>query len=152
MAVADWFAQLKLLYVSLWHVCRKLQGYSCCSILYVTLHICKLYKVSLTSLHDQVGCAESVKLRMQFPDPHWKLRNRKKRIVQPQLVAAVAQLIAPGGQVFLQSDVQEVHLWAQSAVDTHAPSPCSCHGSLRHGSDHGKEHLVCIPHKGKREA
>ena len=45
---------------------------------------------------------------VQFPDPHWKLRNRKKRIVQPQLVEAVAQLIAPGGRVFLQSDVQEV--------------------------------------------
>ena len=51
---------------------------------------------------------------VQFPDPHWKLRNRKKRIVQPQLVEAVAQLIAPGGQVFLQSDVQEVHLWTLS--------------------------------------
>ena len=47
---------------------------------------------------------------MQFPDPHWKLRNRKRRIVQPQLVQQVAQLIAPGGQVFLQSDVQEVTL------------------------------------------
>lgn len=65
-------------------------------------------------LHDPVGCAEPLDLHVQFPDPHWKLRNRKKRIVQPQLVAAVAQLIAPGGQVFLQSDVQEVHLWALS--------------------------------------
>ena len=45
---------------------------------------------------------------MQFPDPHWKMRNRKKRIVQPQLVQGVANLIAPGGRVFLQSDVQEV--------------------------------------------
>ena len=36
------------------------------------------------------------------------MRNRKKRIVQPQLVEAVARLLAPGGQVFLQSDVQEV--------------------------------------------
>jgi len=45
---------------------------------------------------------------VQFPDPHWKMRNRKKRIVQPQLVEAVAKLLAAGGRVFLQSDVQEV--------------------------------------------
>ena len=57
---------------------------------------------------------------MQFPDPHWKLRNRKKRIVQPQLVKAVANLLAPQGQVFLQSDVQEVrvskHIWLYAHV------------------------------------
>ncbi len=36
------------------------------------------------------------------------MRNRKKRIVQPQLVEGVAKLLAAGGRVFLQSDVQEV--------------------------------------------
>lgn len=45
---------------------------------------------------------------MQFPDPHWKMRNRKKRIVQSQLVEGVAKLLAADGRVFLQSDVQEV--------------------------------------------
>ena len=53
---------------------------------------------------------------VQFPDPHWKLRNRKKRIVQPQLVEAAAQLIAPDGQVFLQSDVQEVLSWTSDCA------------------------------------
>ena len=70
---------------------------------------------------------------MQFPDPHWKLRNRKKRIVQPQLVHAVAQLIAPGGEVFLQSDVQEVCSWvlfAQTSMCTASDCAlCPDHGN-----------------------
>ena len=45
---------------------------------------------------------------IQFPDPHFKVRHRKRRIVQPELVRAVADLLAPGGRVFLQSDVEEV--------------------------------------------
>lgn len=53
---------------------------------------------------------------VQFPDPHWKMRNRKKRIVQPQLVQGVADLIAPSGRVFLQSDVQEVRQALQPYV------------------------------------
>ncbi len=53
---------------------------------------------------------------MQFPDPHWKMRNRKKRIVQPQLVEGVAKLLAAGGRVFLQSDVQEVRPHLSNAL------------------------------------
>lgn len=47
---------------------------------------------------------------LQYPDPHWKTRYRKRRIVQPQLVQAIADMLSPDGQVFLQSDVQEVVL------------------------------------------
>ena len=43
------------------------------------------------------------------------MRNRKKRIVQPQLVEAVAKLLAAGGRVFLQSDVQEVRPYPSNA-------------------------------------
>lgn len=69
----------------------------------------------MRSLHaDLQAVAERCHL-VQFPDPHWKMRNRKKRIVQPQLVEAVAKLLAADGQVFLQSDVQEVRPYLSSA-------------------------------------
>ena len=42
---------------------------------------------------------------IQFPDPHFKKRHRKRRVVQPQLVASVRDLLVPGGRLFLQSDV-----------------------------------------------
>lgn len=34
---------------------------------------------------------------MQFPDPHFKARHKKRRVVQPQLVRAVARLMPAGG-------------------------------------------------------
>ncbi len=34
---------------------------------------------------------------IQFPDPHFKRRNHKRRIFQPNLVKDVASLLEPGG-------------------------------------------------------
>ena len=45
---------------------------------------------------------------IQFPDPHFKKRHHKRRVVQAALVRAVAQGLEPGARVFLQSDVREV--------------------------------------------
>eukprot|EP00891_Asterochloris_glomerata_P008848 jgi/Astpho2/8848/fgenesh1_pg.00129_%23_34_t len=43
-----------------------------------------------------------------FPDPHFKKKHKKRRVVQPQLIEAIDRRLAPGGLVFLQSDVMEV--------------------------------------------
>lgn len=45
---------------------------------------------------------------VQCPDPQFKTRNHKRRIVQPQLAQAIANLTAPGGFVYLSSDILEV--------------------------------------------
>ena len=50
----------------------------------------------------QTACA------LQFPDPHFKKKHKKRRVVQPQLIQAIDRRLAPGGLVFLQSDVMEV--------------------------------------------
>ncbi|KAI3495603.1 hypothetical protein L1887_37948 [Cichorium endivia] len=42
------------------------------------------------------------------PDPHFKKRHHKRRIVQQPLVEAITDGLMPGGQVFIQSDVLEV--------------------------------------------
>jgi Putative methyltransferase len=47
-------------------------------------------------------------ITIQFPDPQFKRRHRKRRIVQPELVEAAAKLLTPGGHILLQSDVLEV--------------------------------------------
>ena len=44
---------------------------------------------------------------IQFPDPHFKKRHRKRRIVQPELASALAAALAPGGRILIQSDVLE---------------------------------------------
>lgn len=44
------------------------------------------------------------RVTIQFPDPWFKARHAKRRVVQPELVAELAQYLAVGGVVFLQSD------------------------------------------------
>ena len=47
---------------------------------------------------------------IQFPDPWFKNRHAKRRVAQPELVSELADYLAPGGTVFLQSDVKFVAL------------------------------------------
>ncbi|XP_024022266.1 uncharacterized protein LOC21406568 [Morus notabilis] len=42
------------------------------------------------------------------PDPHFKKRHHKRRVVQKPLADAIVESLMPGGQVFIQSDVFEV--------------------------------------------
>ena len=45
---------------------------------------------------------------IQFPDPWFKLRHHKRRMVQPELLQALASALDPHGQLLLQSDVPMV--------------------------------------------
>lgn len=51
-------------------------------------------------------CLERVSI--QFPDPWFKNRHFKRRVVQPEVVEILAKYLQPGGMVFLQSDVELV--------------------------------------------
>ncbi|WP_413175688.1 tRNA (guanosine(46)-N7)-methyltransferase TrmB [Anabaena azotica] len=44
------------------------------------------------------------RVTIQFPDPWFKTRHAKRRVVQPELVTELANYLAVGGIVFLQSD------------------------------------------------
>jgi tRNA (guanine-N7-)-methyltransferase len=60
------------------------------------------------------------RVTIQFPDPWFKKRQAKRRVVQPELVAILAKYLTVGGQVFLQSDVEEV---AQEMCDRFLENP-----------------------------
>ena len=45
---------------------------------------------------------------IQFPDPWFKKRHQKRRVLQPELINDFADFLPPGGRVILQSDVEEV--------------------------------------------
>lgn len=52
---------------------------------------------------------------MHFPDPWWKKRHGKRRLVGSELLNEVARLLRPGGEFFVQTDVEEraeIHLAA----------------------------------------
>ncbi|WRH64931.1 MAG: tRNA (guanosine(46)-N7)-methyltransferase TrmB [Planktothrix sp. GU0601_MAG3] len=52
------------------------------------------------------GCLKRVSI--QFPDPWFKKRHQKRRVVQPELVNNLADYLAVGTEVFVQSDIEEV--------------------------------------------
>ena len=45
---------------------------------------------------------------LQFPDPWFKKRHHKRRVLQPGLLHALAAALPEGGELFLQSDVLDV--------------------------------------------
>ena len=47
-------------------------------------------------------------ISVQFPDPWFKKKHYKRRVVQPELVKILVDYLAEGGTVFLQSDIKEV--------------------------------------------
>ena len=63
------------------------------------------------SLEGWMGALPQDRLQrvsIQFPDPWFKRRHRKRRVLQPPLLLAIAAALAPGRELFLQSDVPEV--------------------------------------------
>ena len=45
---------------------------------------------------------------IQFPDPWFKRRHRKRRVLQPSLLLSIASALKPGRGLFIQSDVLEI--------------------------------------------
>lgn len=68
---------------------------------------------------------------IQCPDPQFKTRNHKRRIVQPALAAAIARRTAPGGAVYMSSDVLEVAEDMRSIF--HAHTRTILHVAPEHG-------------------
>lgn len=51
------------------------------------------------------------KIFLCFPDPHFKQRKHKARIVSAQLNAEYAYVLRPGGMLYTITDVEELHQW-----------------------------------------
>ena len=47
-------------------------------------------------------------ISVQFPDPWFKKKHHKRRVIQPELVKILVDYLIPEGQIFLQSDIEEV--------------------------------------------
>jgi tRNA (guanine-N7-)-methyltransferase len=51
------------------------------------------------------GCV--ARIYLHFPDPWWKKRHAKRRVIGELFLAEVARLLVPGGELFVQTDVEE---------------------------------------------
>jgi len=57
------------------------------------------------------------RFHLNFPDPWFKRRQRKRRLVTPELAAALARALRPGGELFFQSDVWDLALDAMGVLE-----------------------------------
>ncbi|MGA1474953.1 MAG: tRNA (guanosine(46)-N7)-methyltransferase TrmB [Prochlorothrix sp.] len=64
--------------------------------------------ISLAQILTSLPPGQLRYVSIQFPDPWFKKRHQKRRVVQPDLVQTLADCLAPGAIVFLQSDVEAV--------------------------------------------
>ncbi len=44
---------------------------------------------------------------LHFPDPWWKKRHQKRLVLRDAFLGEVARLLEPGGELFVQTDVEE---------------------------------------------
>lgn len=52
-----------------------------------------------------------------FPDPHFKARKHKARIITTTLLAEYAYVLRPGGLLYTITDVQDLNEWMVSHLD-----------------------------------
>ena len=74
---------------------------------------------SLPSILDSFPNCSLHGVTIQFPDPWFKKRHQKRRVVQPELVNNLATYLVSGGVVFLQSDIEEVAIQMRDRFDAH---------------------------------
>jgi tRNA (guanine-N7-)-methyltransferase len=60
-------------------------------------------------VREQIPDASVTALHVYFPDPWWKKRHKKRRVVSPELVEAAARILVPGGTLSLATDVEEYY-------------------------------------------
>ncbi|KAI8907359.1 guanine-N-7 methyltransferase [Gorgonomyces haynaldii] len=59
------------------------------------------------------------KIFVLFPDPHFKKRKHKARIVTSTLLAEYAYILQPGGIFYTVTDVKDLHEWMVKHLDEH---------------------------------
>jgi tRNA (guanine-N7-)-methyltransferase len=61
--------------------------------------------------------ASVARFHLNFPDPYFKSRQHKRRVISPALFADLRALLAPGGEVHVATDIFELALDAMAALE-----------------------------------
>ncbi|KAH0833148.1 putative methyltransferase-domain-containing protein [Lanmaoa asiatica] len=102
-----------------------------------------------------------------FPDPHFKARKHKARIISPTLLAEYAYVLRPGGIIYTITDVHDLHEWMKTHLEAfplfesvtehelrqqgHGPTLDAVHHSTEEGRkverNGGEKWLACFRRK-----
>jgi tRNA (guanine-N7-)-methyltransferase len=66
---------------------------------------------------DLFAPASLARIFVNFPDPWFKRRHKKRRVVDAALARAMATALRPGGELFFQSDVWDLSLDALGVLE-----------------------------------
>jgi tRNA (guanine-N7-)-methyltransferase len=68
-------------------------------------------------LPEMFAPASVARFFLNFPDPWFKSRQHKRRVMSPELVADIAVALAPGGEMFVETDIFDIALDAMAALE-----------------------------------
>lgn len=74
--------------------------------------------------------ASLARIYIHFPDPWWKKRHEKRLVVSPWLMPQVVRTLAAGGELFVQTDVEDRALEYEEAISA-APGLVAVPGGPR---------------------
>lgn len=62
---------------------------------------------ALRVMHEIIPTGGVAAVHVYFPDPWWKKRHRKRRVMNEALLADVVRVLEPGGRLHFWTDVEE---------------------------------------------
>ncbi|KAH9607088.1 hypothetical protein KSS87_005017 [Heliosperma pusillum] len=63
--------------------------------------------------------AQLSKMFFLFPDPHFKEKNHRRRVISPFLLDEYAYVLREGGIIYTITDVEELGEWMKSCLENH---------------------------------
>ncbi|KAF1981223.1 hypothetical protein K402DRAFT_342883 [Aulographum hederae CBS 113979] len=85
-----------------------------------------------------------------FPDPHFKARKHKARIVSPTLNSEYAYVMRSGGIVYTITDVEDLHLWMKGHFEGHESFEYVSEEELEKDGDVGVKVMRTETEEGKK--
>jgi len=77
----------------------------------------RVFAEDARSALPRLPAASLSRIYIHFPDPWWKKRHEKRLVVNPNLLPNVVRALVPGGELFVQTDVEDRAAEYQAAID-----------------------------------
>lgn len=74
---------------------------------------------SMKYLPNYFGKGQLSKMFFLFPDPHFKEKNHRRRVISPHLLDEYAYAMQVGGVIYTITDVEELGDWMRSCLEDH---------------------------------
>lgn len=79
---------------------------------------------------------------LHFPDPWWKKRHEKRLVMGDALLENVVRLLKEGGELFVQTDVEERALMYEDKIS-------ACAGLVAYGDREGEARMMENPYEAR---